>query len=83
MIDPELTCEELVEVVTDYLEGRLPVDTRLLFEEHITCCSSCDTYVSQMRDTIRLTGTLREEDLTHEARDALLAEFRNWKRSGR
>jgi anti-sigma factor RsiW len=80
---PELTCEELVEVITDYVEGRMPVERRLLFEEHIAFCSGCETYVAQMRDAIRLTGTLREEDLSAEARDALLAVFRNWRSRGR
>jgi anti-sigma factor RsiW len=77
----ELTCQELVEVVTDYLEGDLPADRRLLFEEHIAWCDWCQTYVEQMRETIRLTGALREEDIEPEARDRLLALFRNWKSS--
>jgi anti-sigma factor RsiW len=75
----ELTCQELVEVVTDYLEGDMPADRRLLFEEHIAWCDWCQTYVEQMRETIRLTGTLSEEDIEPEARDRLLALFRNWK----
>ena len=80
MTVPELTCKELVEVVTDYLEGGMPVDQRLLFEEHLAFCSWCRTYVEQMRETIRLTGTLEEEDIGPEARDALLDIFRDWKR---
>ena len=80
MTVPELTCKELVEVVTDYLEGGMPVDQRLLFEEHLAFCCWCRTYVEQMRETIRLTGTLEEEDIGPEARDALLDIFRDWKR---
>jgi exonuclease VII small subunit len=75
----ELTCKELVEVVTDYLEGRLRLEERLRFEEHVAFCSWCQTYLRQMRDTIRLTGTLEEDDLSPEARDALLGAFRDWK----
>lgn len=75
------TCQELVEVVTDYLEGEMPAERRLLFEEHIAWCDWCQTYVEQMRETIRLTGTLREEDIEPEARDALLALFHDWKSS--
>jgi anti-sigma factor RsiW len=75
----ELTCKELVEVVTDYLDGRMPAAQRLLFEEHVAFCSWCETYLDQMRETIRLTGMLREEDLSPETRDALLETFRNWK----
>jgi anti-sigma factor RsiW len=77
---PELTCRELVEVVTDYLEGHMPAQRRLLFEEHLAFCDWCQTYLEQMRATIRLTGTIEEEDLTPEAREALLEVFRDWKR---
>ncbi len=79
----EITCQELVEIVTDYLEGRMPAEQRLLFEEHVVFCSWCDTYVAQMRETIRLTGMLREEDLSAETRDALLDAFRTWNTEGR
>jgi anti-sigma factor RsiW len=76
---PELTCKELVEVVTNYLEERMPAEQRLLFEEHVAFCDWCQTYVEQMRATVRLTGTLREEDIAPEARDGLLRVFRDWK----
>lgn len=76
----ELTCRELVEVVTDYLEDQMPAEQRLLFEEHIAYCSWCVTYLEQMRETIRATGALREEDLAPEAREALLDMFRDWRR---
>jgi anti-sigma factor RsiW len=75
----ELTCKELVEVVTDYLEGRLPPAERLRFEEHVAFCSWCRTYLEQMRETVRLTGALAEEDLDPEAREAFLRLFRDWK----
>jgi predicted anti-sigma-YlaC factor YlaD len=75
----ELTCKELVEVVTDYLEGRLPPAERVRFEEHVAFCSWCRTYLDQMRETVRVTGTLAEEDLSPEARDGLLRAFRDWK----
>jgi predicted anti-sigma-YlaC factor YlaD len=74
----ELTCKELVEVITDYLEGRMLPERRLLFEEHVAFCSWCQTYLDQMRETIRLTGMLTEGDLSPATRDALLASFRNW-----
>jgi anti-sigma factor RsiW len=75
----ELTCKELVEVVTDYFEGRLSAVERLRFEEHVAFCSWCATYLEQMRNTISLTGTLAEEDLSPEAREQLLDAFRDWK----
>ncbi|HXV95325.1 MAG TPA: zf-HC2 domain-containing protein [Gaiellaceae bacterium] len=77
----ELTCKELVEVVTDYLEGRLSPAEQVRFEEHVAFCSWCRTYLDQMRETVRVTGTLAEKDLSPEAREGLLRAFRDWKGS--
>jgi len=74
-----LTCQELVELVTDYLEGALPGADVERFESHLAICPGCSTYVDQFRETIRLTGRLRVDDLEPAARDTLLAQFRNWK----
>jgi len=74
-----LTCQELVELVTDYFEGALSPADRERFEQHLDVCPGCVTYVEQMRETVRLTGRLREDDLVPAARDELLAQFRNWK----
>jgi anti-sigma factor RsiW len=78
--DHDLTCKELVEIVTDYLEGRLPPRDRLRFEEHLLVCPGCATYIEQMRDTIALVGALGEEDIPRPAEEALLRAFREWKR---
>ena len=75
----ELTCRELVRLVTDYLEGELPETDRRRFDDHLTKCDGCTTYLAQVRDTIRITGTLTEESLAPQARDELLAAFRTWK----
>jgi anti-sigma factor RsiW len=77
---PEMPCRELVELVTDYLEGRLHADDRARFEAHLADCPYCETYLDQMRQTIRVLGQLPEESLSPEARDALLAAFRDWAR---
>jgi anti-sigma factor RsiW len=75
-----MTCAELVELVTDYLDGvLLPVD-RTRFEAHIAGCEGCTAYLEQFRETIRLVGVLREEDVSADARATLLAEFASWKR---
>ena len=74
-----LTCQELVELVTDYLEGALPPTESRRFVQHLDVCPGCVTYVEQIRETVRQTGRLREDDLAPAARDALLAQFRNWK----
>jgi predicted anti-sigma-YlaC factor YlaD len=77
-----LTCRELVELVTDYLEGALPPLERERFEEHIGMCELCRTHLEQVRLTIRLLGSLTEATIPPQARDELLMAFRNW-RSGR
>ena len=76
----ELTCRELVELVTDYLEGSLSRRDRARFEAHLAGCTGCTEYVEQFRETIRLTGTLRESDVSPEAEAILLAQFDAWKR---
>jgi len=78
----ELTCRELVELVTDYFEGALSPEERLRFEGHISVCPPCRKHLKQMRETIRLLGTLTEEDLSQKARGELLHAFHGW-RSGR
>jgi anti-sigma factor RsiW len=77
----DLTCAELVELVTDYLEGELPEADRVRFEEHLGVCDGCSSYLEQMRTTIELTGRLSETDLDPRTKDALLATFREWKRT--
>jgi anti-sigma factor RsiW len=77
---PEMPCRELVELVTDYLEDRLSARDRARFEAHLAECEYCETYLEQMRQTIRALGRLPEESLSPEARDALLTAFRDWSR---
>ncbi len=80
MID--LSCQELVELVTDYLEGAMPPSERERFEMHLVYCRGCDNYVEQMRETLRVVGHLTEDSLDSRVRDALLDAFRDWKREG-
>ena len=75
-----ITCKELIELVTDYVEDELPATERMSFEEHLAVCGPCRAYLKQMRDTIRLTGALTEETIDPTARDALLRAFRDWPR---
>lgn len=75
-----LTCQELVELVTSYFEGTLPPEERARFETHLAVCRGCVNYVEQMRQTIRLTGTLTAESIADDVCDHLLATFRDWKR---
>ena len=77
-----LSCREMVELVTDYLEDALPGTERARFEAHIAGCDGCTAYLEQMRATIALTGRLTEEQIPPGALEALLREFRDW-REGR
>jgi hypothetical protein len=74
-----LTCQELVELVTDYFEGALgPVD-RARFDAHIAECDGCSAYLDQMRATLEGLGRLAPEDLEPEAEELFLGAFRTWK----
>ena len=75
----QLSCRELVELVTDYLEGALPEEERLRFDEHIGRCAGCRIYLEQIRQTVSLLGHLPEEALSREAESALLEAFRGWR----
>jgi anti-sigma factor RsiW len=75
----DLSCAEVVELVTDFIEGALAPDERARFEEHLTTCEGCVNYLDQMRTTIELTGRLRVDDLSPEVRAELIDAFRGWR----
>jgi hypothetical protein len=77
----DLTCRELVDLVTDYFEHALSEQDRARFEQHLLGCKSCVAHLSQMRATLRALGRLREEDVSAEAQTSLLGAFRRWKAS--
>lgn len=78
----ELICQQVVELVTDYLEGALSRSQRRRFEAHLAGCEHCAEYLEQMRATIRLTGRLRAEDLTPEMQEDFAALYRRWRSEG-
>ena len=75
----QLSCQELVELVTDYLEGALSAEDAGRFEDHIGRCGACAIYVEQIRVTIALTGRLTPESLSPQAERELLEAFRGWR----
>ena len=75
-----ITCKELTEALTDYLEGAMPPEDRARFEAHLAICDGCVTYVDQMRQVIATVHELRPDDIEATAPDDLLAAFRAWKR---
>jgi anti-sigma factor RsiW len=76
-----LTCREVVELVTNYLEGALSRRERRRFEAHIAACDGCTAYLDQMRLTIDALGRVPESSLSPAARDELTRAFRGWRES--
>jgi anti-sigma factor RsiW len=77
-LDRELTCAEVVELVTNYLDDALSAADRERFEEHLVFCDGCENYLEQMQRTIDVTGRLRESDIPPALRERLLETFRSW-----
>ncbi len=75
----DLVCQQMVELITDYLEDALPAPRRRGFEAHIAACEHCTEYLEQMRVTIRLTGRLRTSDLTPAMRQEFSALYESWR----
>jgi len=74
---PEMPCQELVEVITSYLDGSLGEVDRQRFEEHLLECDWCVRYLEQMRETLDLLGTVPVDTLSPEAQSTLLDAFRD------
>jgi len=75
-----MTCSELVELVTAYLDGALDPETEQRFVEHLALCDGCEIYVEQIRRTVAEAGRAEPEDLSAETRDRLMAAFRTFPR---
>ena len=76
---PAVSCRQIVELVTEYLDGGLEVSERLAFERHVAICPPCRGYLSQLRRVSRVAGTLSEDDVPEPLRTSLLDAFRDWK----
>ena len=74
-----MTCQELVELVTDYLEGALSELDHARFEEHIALCPMCQVHLEQLRATVRELGALQERDIDPDVLAELQERFRTWK----
>jgi anti-sigma factor (TIGR02949 family) len=79
-VNYEFSCQEMIEVVTNYLDDAQAPHERQRFERHLSRCAGCTTYVDQMRETIRQTGVVREESLPPALRERIVAQFRTWRR---
>ncbi|HEV2812623.1 MAG TPA: zf-HC2 domain-containing protein [Solirubrobacteraceae bacterium] len=76
----DIRCHELVELVTDYLEGALDDAARTRFELHVVACRGCANYLEQMRATAELVGETPDVEADPEQLDELLEAFRGWHR---
>jgi anti-sigma factor RsiW len=74
-----MDCNELVELVTDYLDGALDDETRTRFDLHLQACDGCENYLQQFRVTVSTLGNVRDDQLDPAFRDRLLAAFRHWR----
>ncbi|HEU4784926.1 MAG TPA: anti-sigma factor [Ktedonobacterales bacterium] len=81
MAERELTCQELVELITSYLDDALTSEERQRLERHLMYCRGCRAYLEQMRATLRLVGRLSAEDLPDDLREGLLIAFRGLRKS--
>ena len=75
-----MDCNELVELITDYIEGDLPAEDVKRLGEHLAECPGCQSYLEQMKQVIRTTGRLEEQHIPSEAKEELLQIFREWKK---
>ena len=72
----DLPCSDFVELATDYLEGSLTIEQRLVVERHLAFCAPCVDYLDQMRAVIETTGALREQDVPESVMESLMDAFR-------
>jgi anti-sigma factor RsiW len=79
MSNESMDCNELVELVTAYLDGSLDPQTRLRFDRHLLQCDGCQSYLQQFRVTVRTLAGIPADQLDPVFRDRLLAAFRHWR----
>jgi hypothetical protein len=75
----DLSCQQFVELVTDYLTESMPEEDRVGFEAHLFACTWCMTYLDQMKSSIAVSGQLREGEVTSETETKLAELFRSWR----
>jgi anti-sigma factor RsiW len=80
MSEHALTCQEVIELLSNYIDDALEPGDRRRVDEHLALCDGCSTYLDQMRETIRLAGMVTEEQVPEDEKAALLAAFRGWRR---
>ena len=79
MSERALTCHEVIDLLSNYIEEALSSNERRRVDEHLALCDGCATYLEQIRETIRMTGRVTEEQVPEDEKAALLAAFRDWR----
>jgi predicted anti-sigma-YlaC factor YlaD len=79
MSEKQMTCKELVELVTAYLDGALDANTHALFNAHLVYCDGCRNYLEQFRVTVRTIGKIRDDELDPTFRSRLLDAFKDFR----
>lgn len=74
-----MTCREVVELMTDYLENALSTGDRARFEAHLAGCEGCTAYLAELHQALRVLGSLREVPVPDHVREELLAAFGDWR----
>jgi predicted anti-sigma-YlaC factor YlaD len=74
-----MDCNELVELVTAYLDGSLDLETRARFDMHLLECDGCENYLQQFRETVRTVGKIRDDELDPALRRRLLDAFKDFR----
>lgn len=77
----QLSCQELVELVTEYLEGAMPRAEQARFERHLAGCGGCSAYLAQMRTMLDVLGRIEIDELGDDAVEEWLEAFRGWRES--
>jgi predicted anti-sigma-YlaC factor YlaD len=80
MTDDGLTCHEVLDLLTEYLEGALVPVEHARVAAHLELCEGCARFLEQLTLTIAVTGALREDAVPDDVRDSLVAAFRTWRR---
>ena len=80
MSEQPLTCHEVIELLSNYIDDALTAEERRRVDEHLALCDGCTTYLEQMRETIRLSGMVSEDQVPESEKAALLDAFRDWRR---
>jgi anti-sigma factor RsiW len=80
---PDVACQDVVQLITEYLDGELPDDVRAQVDEHLVGCDGCQNVLAQWRTVIALAGRLTEADVDNTdeiTRDRLISIVRGLRR---